>query len=67
MKYSLSDIEIQEMSDKLKEVLEVEYKNELSDIPTHVRDTLIQNFVIQAKTNNVDIDVLLDEANISIE
>jgi hypothetical protein len=67
MKYSLSDTEIQEMSDKLKEVLEVKYKNELSDIPTHVRDTLIQNFVIQAKTNNVDIDVLLDEANISIE
>ena len=67
MKYSLSDTEIQEMSDKLKKVLEVKYKNELSDIPTHVRDTLIQNFVIQAKTNNVDIDVLLDEANISIE
>jgi hypothetical protein len=67
MKYSLSDTEIQEMSDKLKEVLEVKYKNELTDIPTHVRDTLIQNFVIQAKTNNVDIDVLLDEANISIE
>jgi len=67
MKYSLSDTEIQEMSDKLKEVLEVKYKNELTDIPTHVRDTLIQNFVIQAKTNNVDIDVLLNEANISIE
>ena len=67
MKYSLSDTEIQEMSDKLKEVLEVKYKNEIGDIPTHVRDTLIQNFVIQAKTNNVDIDVLLDEANISIE
>ena len=67
MKYSLSDTEIQEMSDKLKEVLEVKYKNEIGDIPTHVTDTLIQNFVIQAKTNNVDIDVLLDEANISIE
>ena len=67
MKYSLSDTEIQEMSDKLKEVLEVKYKNEIGDIPTHVTDTLIQNFVIQAKTNNVDIDTLLNEANISNE
>ena len=44
--------------------MEVEYKDELTNIPEHIKTTLCQNFAIQCKNNKMNMDQLLKEAGI---
>lgn len=65
MKFELTDGDYQLMAEKLKNVIQVKYRDELGDIPEHIINTLTQNYIIQAKSNCIDIDKLLDEAHIA--
>ena len=65
LKYDLNDEDIEKLSEKIKYIMHEKYKEELSTIPDHIKNTLCQNFVIQCKNNNTDIDTLLEEAGIS--
>jgi len=65
LKYNLNDEDIQNLSEKIKYIMTEKYKEELSTVPDHIKNTLCQNFVIQCKNNNTDIDSLLEEAGIS--
>ena len=65
LKYDLNDEDIEKLSEKIKYIMNEKYKEELSTIPDHIKNTLCQNFVIQCKNNNTDIDSLLEEAGIS--
>ena len=65
LKYNLNDEDIQNLSEKIKYIMNEKYKEELSTVPDHIKNTLCQNFVIQCKNNNTDIDTLLEEAGIS--
>lgn len=67
MKHEFEDSELQEISDKIKQLLEVKYKNELGDIPDHVKNSICQNYVFQLQNNRADLDKLLDEHNIALE
>ena len=64
IKYNLDDKDIEEISVKIKNMMEVEYKHELNDIPEHIKTTLCQNFAIQCKNNKMNMDQLLKEAGI---
>jgi len=64
IKYNLDDKDIEEISVKIKNMMEVEYKDELSNIPEHIKTTLCQNFAIQCKNNKMNMDQLLKEAGI---
>lgn len=64
IKYDLTDEDIEEMSVQIKNLMEVQYKDELTDIPEHIKTTLCQNFAIQCKNNNTNIDQLLEDAGI---
>lgn len=64
MKYNLTDDEIQDLADKFRELIEVKYKDEIGDVPEHIKNSLCQSYVIQCKNNNVDIDKLLDDVGI---
>ena len=64
IKYNLDDEDIEEMSQKIKHIMHVQYKDELANIPEHIKTTLCQNFVIQCKNNKMNIDQLLEEAGI---
>jgi hypothetical protein len=64
MKYNLDQEDLQDISEKLKHLLEVKYKDELSNIPDHVVCSLCQNYAIQCKDNNMDLEKLLDDHNI---
>ena len=64
IKYDLDDEDIEEISGKIKYLMEVQYKDELANIPEHIKTTLCQNFVIQCKNKKMDIDQLLEEAGI---
>ena len=65
IKYDLTDEDIEEMSVQIKNLMEVQYKDELSNIPEHIKTTLCQNFAIQCKNNNnTNIDQLLEDAGI---
>ena len=66
IKYDMDDKDIEIMSEKLKYLMNEKYKDELSSIPDHIKNTLCQNYVIQCKKNKMmDIDGLLKEAGIS--
>ena len=65
LKYDLNDEDIENLSEKIKYIMNEKYKEELSTVPDHIKNTLCQNFVIQCKNNNTDIDSLLEEAGIS--
>mgnify|MGYP000218029846 CR=1 FL=1 len=65
LKYNLNDEDIQNLSEKIKYIMNEKYKEELSTVPEHIKNTLCQNFAIQCKNNNTDIDALLEEAGIS--
>ncbi len=67
MKYVLEDYELQELSDKLMHLLEVTYKDEIGDIPEHVKNSICQNYILQCKNNQINLDKLLDEHNIALE
>ena len=64
IKYDLTDEDIEEMSVQIKNLMEVQYKDELSNIPEHIKTTLCQNFAIQCKNNKMNMDQLLKEAGI---
>jgi hypothetical protein len=65
IKFDLSDEESQMFADKLQYLIEVKYKDEIGDVPSHIKRTLCQNYALQCKKNNVDIDKLMDELDIS--
>ena len=65
LKYDLNDEDIEKLSEKIKYIMNEKYKEELSTIPDHIKNTLCQNFVIQCKNNNTDIDTLLEQAGIT--
>ena len=65
LKYDLNDEDIEKLSEKIKYIMNEKYKEELSTVPDHIKNTLCQNFVIQCKNNNTNIDSLLEEAGIS--
>jgi hypothetical protein len=67
MKYNLDDTDLQNISDKLRNILEVKYKDELGGIPDHIVTTLCQNYVIQCKDNKMDIEKLLNDHNITLD
>ena len=67
MKHILTDEELQEISDRLRNLLEVKYKDEIGDIPEHIKDTLCQNYALQFKNNRMDLDALLNQYNIAME
>ena len=64
IKYDLDDEDMEEISGKIKYLMEVQYKDELANIPEHIKTTLCQNFVIQCKNKKMNIDQLLEEAGI---
>lgn len=64
MKYVLEDKDLQDICDKIKHILQVKYKEEIGDVPDHVVDSLTQNYIIQCKKNDLDIDKLLEYYNI---
>ena len=65
IKYDMNDKDIEIMSEKLKYLMNEKYKDELSTVPDHIKNTLCQNYVIQCKKKKMDIDGLLQEAGIS--
>ena len=65
IKYDMDDKDIQTLSEKFKYLIDKKYKEELSTVPDHIKNTLCQNYVIQCKKNKMDIDSLLKEAGIS--
>ena len=65
LKYDLNDEDIEKLSEKIKYIMNEKYKEELSTVPEHIKNTLCQNFVIQCKNNNTDIDTLLEQAGIT--
>lgn len=67
MKYNLNDEDLQIISDKIRHLMEVKYKDEIVGIEPHLVDALCQNYVIQCKNNNTDFEKLLEEENISID
>jgi hypothetical protein len=64
MKYVLEDKDIQDICDKIKHILQVKYKEEIGDVPDHIVNSLTQNYIIQCKNNDLDIDKLLEYYNI---
>lgn len=67
MKYNLDDTDLQDISDKLRIILEEKYKDELGGIPDHIVNTLCQNYVIQCKDNHMDLEKLLIDNNITLD
>ena len=65
IKYDMDDKDIQSLSEHLKYLINEKYKEELSSVPDHIKNTLCQNYVIQCKKNQMDLDSLLKEAGIS--
>ena len=64
-KYDLDEEELEILSGKIKYIMNEKYKDELTNVPDHIKNTLCKNFVIQCKNNKMDIDTLLNEAGIS--
>lgn len=64
MKYCLCDDELQEMADKLKEVLKTKYKDELNGIPEHFLNTVTQNHILNCKNGVCDMEKMMDELGI---
>lgn len=67
MKYNLDDTDLQDISNKLRIILEEKYKDELGGIPDHIVNTLCQNYVIQCKDNHMDLEKLLIDNNITLD
>ena len=67
LKYNLTDDELQELSDKLRKLIDVEFREEIGNIPDHIKDALCQNYVIQCKENKCDLNELLNKHKIVIE
>ncbi len=69
LKYNLDNAELQEIADKLQNLMKTKYKDELSDVPDHIIETLSQNWVIKMKENGSnnkmeELEKLLAENNI---
>lgn len=67
IKTNLEDHHCQCLADKLRYYLDVKYKEELGDIPDHIKNTLCQNYIFKLKSNNLDIDELLEDLNINTD
>lgn len=67
LKYNLEDDELQEMADRLKSFIREEYADDAEGIPEHVLNALAQNYVINHKDKNFDIEKLLKDYNIGNE
>lgn len=64
IKYNLDDEDINEMCDKLKDVLNFKYKDELQGVDEFFVTTLIQNYVLQLKNNDPDFERTLENLTI---
>ena len=64
-KYDLDEEDLEILSGKIKYIMNEKYKDELSTVPDHIKNTLCQNFALQCKNKKMDIDTLLNEAGIS--
>ena len=64
-KYDLDEEELEILSGKIKYIMNEKYKDKLTNVPDHIKNTLCQNFVLQCKNNKMDIETLLIEAGIS--
>tara|TARA_B110000046_G_scaffold153709_1_gene163355 strand:+ start:385 stop:588 length:204 start_codon:yes stop_codon:yes gene_type:complete len=67
MLYELKDEKLQELSCKMKYYIKEKYKDEIGNVPEHIVDVLCQNYIIDCKNGDVDIDKLFDKYNICIE
>ena len=65
LKFDLNDKDLDILAEKIKYIMNEKYKDELSTVPDHIKNTLCQNFVLQCKNKKMDIDTLLIEAGIS--
>lgn len=65
MKTILNDTELQQLSDNMKTYITEKYKDEIQDVPDHVVQVLCQNYIINLKNNDIDIDKLFDKYNIT--
>lgn len=65
MKAILNDEELQKLSDDMREFLSNKYKDEIDDIPDSVLDVLCQNYIINCKNGNINVDELFENYNIT--
>lgn len=59
-KYNLEDDEMQNLTDKIKNIINEKYKDEIDSIPDHIINTLCQNYIIECKNKNIDINSLIE-------
>lgn len=64
MKYCLCDDDLQEMADKLADVLKTKYKDELNGVPEHFINTVTQNHILSCKNGVCDMEKMMDELGI---
>ena len=64
MKYNLCDEDLQDMADKMANLLKTKYKDELNGVPEHFINTVTQNHILKCKDGNGDISNLMDELGI---
>lgn len=68
LKYNLDNTELQEIADKLQNLMKTKYKDELEDVPDHIIETLSQNWVVKMQENSSnkmeELEKLLAENNI---
>jgi len=64
LKTEITDDECQCLANKLHHYLDIKYKDELGEIPEHVKHTLCQNYIWQLKHKQLDLDKLLGNLGI---
>ena len=60
IKYDLNDEDLQNIAEHIEKVMDEIYKDEIQGVPVHIKKTLCQNYAIECKKNNIDIDAFLD-------
>ena len=66
MKYNLCDEDLQDMCDKLTNILKTKYKDEMNGIPDHFINTVTQNHILSAKSKGgvCNLEKMMDELGI---
>lgn len=64
LKTKLTDDDCQCLADKLNYYINEKYKDQIGEIPDHIKHTLCQNYILQLKNNNLDLDNLLGHLGI---
>lgn len=64
IKYDLDDDDINDMCNRLKDVMKVKYKDELEGVDDFFVTTLTQNYVLQLKKNDPDFEKTLQDLTI---